>query len=61
MMSFLQRRRLKKLERQHRALLERARDIQRSGDLRAYAALLEQAEALAEQIESCRRRIEGHE
>jgi len=61
MMSFLQRRRLKKLERQHRALLERARDIQRSGDLRAYAALLEQAEALAEQIESCRRRIEGQE
>lgn len=61
MISFLQRRRLKKLERQHRALLERARDIQRSGDLRAYAALLEQADVLVEQIEACRRRLEGQE
>jgi len=35
----------------HRELMEEAMHIQRSGDLRAYAAKIEEAEAVAKKIE----------
>lgn len=40
----------KKLEKEYRALLEKARDVQRSGDLRKYAVILEEAEKVQEKI-----------
>ncbi len=42
----------KKLEKKYRALMEEARDIQRSGDLRLYAQKLEAAEAVMKEIEA---------
>lgn len=41
----------KKLRKEYELLLEQARDIQRSGDLKAYARKLEEAERIWEQIE----------
>ena len=46
---------LKELEKQQAAVLEQARDLQRSGDLRAYAAKIEEAEKIAEAIEEQKR------
>ena len=43
-----------KLEKEYEALLARARDVQRSGDLRAYAAIMEQSEKLWTRIEKLR-------
>ena len=40
----------KKLEQQYAALMEEARDIQRSGDLRAYSRKLEEAEEVMKKI-----------
>jgi len=34
----------KKLEKKYEQLMEKARNVQRSGDLRAYAALIEESE-----------------
>ena len=59
MFTFLRRRQLKKLEQAHRALLEKARDVQRSGDLKAYAVLMEEATALNNRIDDTRRELEG--
>ncbi|MEL7021545.1 MAG: DUF6435 family protein [Bacteroidota bacterium] len=42
------------LEKEYEALLERAKDVQRSGDLRAYAALIEESEQLWARIEALR-------
>ncbi|MEZ5058278.1 MAG: DUF6435 family protein [Saprospiraceae bacterium] len=44
----------KKLKKQYNLLLEEARDIQRSGDLKAYARKLEEAESVWSQIEKLR-------
>lgn len=41
---------VKKLEEKHKALLEKAMQVQRSGDLRAYAVLVQEAEALEMKI-----------
>lgn len=41
---------VKKLEKTYSQLMEEAMNIQRSGDLRAYAAKLEEAEAVMAQI-----------
>ena len=42
---------VKKLEKQYSQLMEEAMHIQRSGDLKAYAAKIVEAEELAKQIE----------
>jgi hypothetical protein len=44
----------KKLKKQYNLLLEEARDIQRSGDLKAYARKLEEAELVWSEIEKLR-------
>ncbi|MEO1259711.1 MAG: DUF6435 family protein [Bacteroidota bacterium] len=44
----------KRLEQEYRIMMEEARDIQRSGDLRAYAAKLQEAEAIMDKIEAIR-------
>ena len=42
----------KKLEKEYERLMERARDMQRSGDLRAYAVLIEESETILSKIEA---------
>ncbi|MCG8327357.1 MAG: DUF6435 family protein [Chitinophagales bacterium] len=42
---------VKKLEKQYSQLMEEAMHIQRSGDLKAYAAKIVEAEEIAKQIE----------
>ncbi|HRD80417.1 MAG TPA: DUF6435 family protein [Saprospiraceae bacterium] len=42
---------VKEWQKQYRELMEEAMHIQRSGDLRAYAAKIEEAEAVAKKIE----------
>ena len=42
---------VKKLEKEYYALLEKARDIQRSGDLRHYSRLMEQASEMEQKIQ----------
>ncbi|MEZ4935167.1 MAG: DUF6435 family protein [Saprospiraceae bacterium] len=44
----------KQLEQEYAKLMEEARDIQRSGDLRAYARKLEEAEEVMKKIEAVR-------
>ena len=41
---------IKKLEKEHQNLLEKAVLIQRSGDLRAYAVLMQEAEVIQSKI-----------
>lgn len=43
-----------KLEKEYKSKMQEAVNIQRSGDLRAYAAHLEEAEKVAEKIEALR-------
>ena len=43
---------IKKLEKQHSAMLEKARDIQRSGDIKGYAKIMAEAEELAKKIDT---------
>jgi hypothetical protein len=45
-----------KLRRQHLQLLEQARDLQRSGDIRGFAAMTERAEAVSRQIDEFEQR-----
>jgi hypothetical protein len=52
MFGFFKKDPVKQLQRQYEKLLEEARDIQRSGDLRAYARKIEEAEAVAKKIEA---------
>ena len=40
----------KKLEKEYRVLLEKARDIQRSGDLRHYSRLMEEAAQMEKKL-----------
>lgn len=42
----------RKLQKEYEAMLERARDVQRSGDLRAYAQIMEESEKLWSRIEA---------
>ncbi len=44
----------KQLEQTYAKLMEEARDIQRSGDLRAYSRKLEEAEEVMKKIEAIR-------
>lgn len=46
---------IKQLEKTYERKLEEARDIQRSGDLKAYARALEETEALWAEIEALRK------
>ena len=48
---------LKKLTTQYQKLMEEARDIQRSGDLKLYAKKIEEAEAVAKEIDQQREQI----
>jgi hypothetical protein len=41
-----------KLQKQYAAIMETARDIQRSGDLRAYSAKIEESEILMAKIDA---------
>lgn len=43
---------VKKLEKEYYALLEKATAVQRSGDLKAYARMIEKSEDLWKQIET---------
>ena len=49
-MWFLKRDPLKKLQKNYERLMREARDIQRNGDIQAYAAKVDEAEKIAEQI-----------
>jgi len=42
----------KKLRKEYEALLEKARDIQRTGDLRHYARIMEESEEVWKKIEA---------
>jgi len=42
----------KKLEKEYEQLMEKARNVQRSGDLRAYAVLIEESETILSKIEA---------
>lgn len=54
MFKFLQGDPIKKLEKQHAAKLEEARDAQRSGKIPLYATLTAEAEAMADRIDALR-------
>lgn len=43
---------IKKLEKEYAAMMEKARDIQRSGDLKHYSRIIEESEVLAKKIEA---------
>ncbi len=45
---------IKELEKEYRKLMEEAMHIQRSGDLRAYADKIVEAEAIAQKIEEAK-------
>lgn len=51
MFGFFKKDPVKKLEKKYLQLMEKARDIQRSGDLRKFALVQEEAEAIAAKIE----------
>ncbi len=42
----------KKLEKKYQKLLEEARDLQRKGDIKAYAIKSEEADKIADQLKS---------
>ena len=44
----------KKLEKEYERLMEKARDVQRSGDLKAYAVLIEESETILNKIDAIR-------
>jgi len=41
-----------KMEKEYNALMEKARDVQRSGDLKAYAKIIAESEELWKKIET---------
>ena len=45
---------IKKMEKEYFAMLEKARDIQRSGDIKSYAKMMAKSEELWAQIEKQR-------
>ncbi len=54
MFEFFKRDPARKLEKQYNALLEKARDVQRAGDIKEYARLMAESETIWEQIERLR-------
>lgn len=54
MFSFFKKDPAKKLEKQYRLLLEKARDAQRQGDIKQYAQLTGDAEYVLKRLESLR-------
>ena len=42
---------VKKLEKEYEVLMEKARDVQRSGDLKKYARMIEESEEILKKIE----------
>jgi len=52
MLQFFKKDPLSKLKKQYKQLMKEARDIQRSGDLKLYAAKISEADEIARQIES---------
>jgi len=45
---------IKKLEKEYEQLMTKARDVQRSGDLRAYAEMIEESENILKKIDELR-------
>lgn len=45
----------KKLYREYEDLMEKARDVQRSGDLRHYAKIMEESEAILARIDALKK------
>jgi len=45
---------VKKLEKEYEQLMSKARDVQRSGDLRAYAVMIEESENILKKIDELR-------
>ncbi len=45
----------KKLYSEYEALMEKARDVQRSGDLRQYAKIMEESEAILARIDAIKK------
>lgn len=45
----------RKLYKEYELLLEKARDVQRSGDLRKYADIMEKAEAILSEIDELKK------
>jgi len=45
---------VKKLEKEYEQLMSKARDVQRSGDLRAYAVMIEESENILTKIDELR-------
>ena len=54
MFNFFKKDPVKKLEREYEQLMEKARDIQRSGDLKAYARIIEESEQILARIDELR-------
>lgn len=46
---------VKKLEKKYAKMLDEAKDVQRSGDLKKYARLIEEAEKVADEIATLRK------
>lgn len=46
---------VKALEKEYAAILEKARDTQRSGDIKGYAKLMEQSEEILQRIEALKK------
>lgn len=55
MFGWFQRDPLTRLQAEYEAMLLRARDLQRSGDIKGYAYITAEAEELAERIDALRR------
>ena len=51
MFGFFKKDPVKKMEKEYYALLEKGRDIQRSGDIKGYAQIMADAEELLKKIE----------
>ncbi len=47
---------LKKLEAEYRRLLEQARDLQRNGDVKGFAAMTARAQAVGQRIDELKER-----
>jgi hypothetical protein len=45
----------KKLEKEYEALLKKARDVQRSGDIKQYARIMAESEEVLKKIEALRK------
>ena len=58
MFGFLKKDPIKSLEKKYYAMLEKARDIQRSGDIKAYSKIMAESEELWAKIEAMRKEKE---